>query len=104
MSTSFTITGTLPNTKLEFTPQERLSIIAAALMQEFTPDEPDKIQDFWDLYAYLHREKQRLLQLLLASDDRHRQFYWKQLDEVKTDLSLLEIFLETHIKQQDQQS
>ena len=98
--TSFTITGTAPiNQKLEFTPQERLSLIVEALLQEFTPNEPHKIQDFWDLYAYLNREKQQLLQLLLTSDELDRPMLWKQLDEVKYDLNSLEFYLEIHIKQ-----
>lgn len=97
MNTS--ITATIPSQKLEFTPSERLSIIAAALMQEFTPNDPEQIQDFWDLYAYLNREKQRILQLLLAGENEERQFLWPQLDEVKSDLNSLEIFLELHITQ-----
>jgi len=97
--TSFTITGTIPNRKLEFTPSERLSIVVAALMQEFTPNNPEEIQDFWDLYAYLNREKQQLLQQLLTSDELDRPVLWKQLDEVKYDLNSLEFYLEIHIKQ-----
>lgn len=100
MSNTITITGTAPiNQKLEFTPQERLSLIVEALLQEFTPNEPHKIQGFWDLYAYLHREKQRILQLLLAGNTKARQILWSQLDEVKSDINSLEIFLEIHIKQ-----
>jgi len=98
-----TITETAPNQKLEFTPQERLSIVVEALLQEFTPDEPHKIQGFWGLYAYLNREKQRILQLLLSSKkDETRQLLWAQLDEVKSDINSLEIFLEVHIKQDKQ--
>jgi hypothetical protein len=98
--TSITITGTQPIQKLEFTPQERLSLVVEALLQEFTPEEAHKIQGFWDLYAYLHREKQRILQLLLSSKkDKTRQVLWAQLDEVKSDINSLEIFLEVHIKQ-----
>lgn len=97
MGLQATIEGEL--TVRQFTPSERLSIIASALMQEFTPDEPEKIQDFWDLYAYLNREKQRILQLLLAGENEERQFLWPQLDEVKSDLNSLEIFLELHITQ-----
>lgn len=96
---SNTITATIPVQKLEFTPRERLSLIAEALMQEFTPDQPEKIQSFWDLYAFLQREKQRILELLLAGNNEERQFLWAQLDEVKSDLNSLEIYLEIHIKQ-----
>ena len=99
MANEFKIEGTARVPKLYFTPNEKLSLIAESLMQEFTPDDPEKIESFWDLFSYLHREKERILKLLLNGDSQDRQILWPQLDEVKKDLAILEFYLEIHLEQ-----
>ncbi|HAH37506.1 MAG TPA: hypothetical protein DCY95_21925 [Algoriphagus sp.] len=99
MSTNFTLTK-----EFKVSPEMRLEIIAMALMNEFTPDHPEHIQNFWELYAYLHHEKSRCLQLLVSSHSQKvRTLAWAQLDEIKSDIESLEFYLNRYITEKEQE-
>lgn len=99
MSTTFTVTK-----EIEFSPELRLEIIAGALMNEFAPDDPEHIENFWQLYTYLHNEKARCLQLLVSSHSQKiRTLAWSQLDDIKSDIQSLEFYLQRYINEKEQE-
>lgn len=85
-------------TILVFTPSERLHLVAQALLNEFSSDNPEQIESMWDLVTYLHYEKERLLKVLVAGNQDIRSLAWKQLDEVNKDLFRLESSINQLIK------
>lgn len=73
-----------------FTESERNSLIAEMILQE-----GPLMDNVFSLLQFLHTEKERILTLLVESDNDFRQTLWPQLDEVKSDL----LHTESYIKQ-----
>lgn len=100
MSTQFTTTGEVEIRKIDFTPTQRLHIVAAAFMAEFTPDDAAEIQDFWDLLSYLHREKERLMKILITADKWDVPLVRQQLKEVELDLGAIQHYIDANTNQE----
>lgn len=61
-----------------FTESERNSLLVEILMQE-----GPAMDNVFSLLGFLHREKERILHLLIVSDNDMRSMLWPQLDDVK---------------------
>lgn len=77
-----------------FTESERNSLLVEIMMQE-----GPKMDNVFSLYRFLHTEKERILELLLTSDNDLRQTLWPQLDEVKKDLRWTEDYIVQQINE-----
>lgn len=84
----------MENNSKTFTESERNSLIVEIIMQE-----GPQMDNVFSLLQFLHAEKERILSLLVTSDNELRQTLWPQLDEVKKDLRWTEDYINGQIKQ-----
>lgn len=75
----------MQNNDETFTESERNSLLVEILMQE-----GPAMDNVFSLLAFLHREKERILHLLIVSDNDMRATLWPQLDVVKVDIDTIE--------------
>ena len=77
-----------------FTESERNSLIVEMIMQEGS-----QMDNVFSLLGFLHKEKERILELLITADNDLRQTLWPQLDEVKKDLVWTEEYIDHKINE-----
>lgn len=77
----------------QLTLREKQSLIVEMLMKE----DPSAVRVF-SLLNQLHSEKELLLEKLVNGDQNERQTLWPQLDQVKSDISDTEEYIEYLIK------
>ena len=68
-----------------FTESERNSLLVEIIMQE-----GPAMDNVFSLLGFLHREKERILHLLIVSDNDMRATLWPQLDAVKVDIDTID--------------
>lgn len=82
--------------KVEFTPYERNSIYCEIVMQE----EP-KIENVFDLYDFLQREKTRIYKIMIKGDSLDRLVLTPELIEINQELTQIEEYFTLLTKKQD---
>ena len=84
------------NRQVDFTPYERNSIYVEIIMQE-----SPKIESVFDLYSFLHQEKERIYKIIVKGDSLDRMVLAPELIEINQELSQIEEYFTLLSKKQD---